>query len=133
MTFCMGRKFMKGDSENYELMRFVNKKNTLVIGGASKILNYFIKNYHPKKIVTFSDLRYSNGNLYNKLGFEYLHETKPNYFYVKNLKREHRFKYRKDQLLKEGFDSKKSEHEIMLERKIYRIYDCGHKKFVLYL
>ena len=31
----------------------------------------------------------------------------------------------KDILIKQGFDRNKTEHEIMLERKIYRIYDCG--------
>lgn len=35
----------------------------------------------------------------------------------------------KDRLVAEGFDPTKSEHEIMLERKIYRIYDCGAMKF----
>lgn len=28
-----------------------------------------------------------------------------------------------------GFDKNKTEHEIMLERKIYRIYDCGTKLY----
>jgi hypothetical protein len=51
--------------------------------------------------------------------------TKPNYFYLVNDKRENRFNYRKDMLVKEGFDKNKTEHDIMLERKIYRIYDCG--------
>ena len=41
----------------------------------------------------------------------------------------HRFNFRKDKLIKEGFDSNKTEHEIMLERRIYRIYDSGHLKF----
>jgi hypothetical protein len=42
-----------------------------------------------------------------------------------NDKRENRFNYRKDILIKEGFDKNKTEHDIMLERKLYRIYDCG--------
>jgi hypothetical protein len=57
------------------------------------------------------------------------HDSKPNYFYVIGQKRENRFKYRKGQLVKMGFDKNKSEHEIMLERGIYRIYDCGTKAF----
>jgi hypothetical protein len=68
--------------------------------------------------------------LYEKLGFKFVSNTEPNYFYVKKLNREHRFKYRKDILVKEGYDSNKTEHQIMLERKIYRIYDCGNKKWV---
>jgi len=33
--------------------------------------------------------------------------------------------FRKDVLVKGGYDKDKTEHEIMLEREIYRIYDCG--------
>ena len=43
--------------------------------------------------------------------------------------RENRFKYRKGALVKQGFDKDKSEHEIMLERGISRIYDCGTMAF----
>jgi hypothetical protein len=33
--------------------------------------------------------------------------------------------YRKSMLIKDGFDPNKTEHQIMLERSMYRIYDCG--------
>jgi hypothetical protein len=115
----------------YELIRFCNKQNTLVIGGASKLLNYFIKTYNPKSILTFADRRYSNGNLYKQLGFTLIGNTEPNYFYFKqhDLKREYRFKFRKDILIKNGFDASKTEHQIMEERGYFRIYDCGSMKF----
>jgi hypothetical protein len=115
----------------YEMLRFCNKLNTQVIGGAGKLLNYFIKKYNPKSILTFADRRYSNGNLYRQLGFEFISNTKPNYWYFKRkeLIRYHRFKYRKDVLVKEGFDSNKTENEIMLERGYLRIFDCGNMKF----
>ena len=51
--------------------------------------------------------------------------------YVNKQFRENRFKYRKDVLIKEGYDSTKTEHQIMKERGINRIYDCGSKKYVL--
>ena len=44
-------------------------------------------------------------------------------------KKYHRFNYRKDKLVREGYDENLSEHEIMLNRKIYRIYDSGSLKF----
>ena len=47
--------------------------------------------------------------------------------YVNNMRRMNRFGFRKDVLVKEGYDKDKTEHEIMLERGIYRIYDCGTK------
>jgi hypothetical protein len=41
-----------------------------------------------------------------------------------------RFNFRKDILVKQGFDKNKTEHQIMKERKYYRIYDCGNLKFI---
>jgi hypothetical protein len=114
------------DKDGYwELVRFCNKINTSVVGGASKLFKHFIKNYDPINIVSYSDKRWSTGGLYDKLGFIHDHDSKPNYYYVINNERKNRFGFRKDKLIKEGFDKNKSEHEIMLERKIYRIYDCG--------
>ena len=130
MTFGKGRIMMGGDSNQYELLRFCNKLATTVIGGADKLLKYFINTYNPKEIISYADRRWSQGGLYEKLGFDFVHDSKPNYFYIINKKREYRFKYRKDVLIKEGFDPSKSERQIMLDRSIYRIYDCGNKKYI---
>lgn len=124
----LGHKAKEGQ---WELVRFCSKLGTSVVGGASKLLSYFKKKYSYDKIVSYCDKRWSIGNMYEKLGFVCDHESRPNYFYVIGLRRENRFKYRKDVLVREGFDKDKSEHEIMLERKIYRIYDCGTKVFVM--
>ena len=134
---CFGnlRKNLGSNARNgeYELLRFCNKLNTSVIGGASKLLNFFRIQYNPIQIISYCDLRWSNGKMYEILGFTLSHVSRPNYFYInKNNKiRENRFKYRKDLLVKEGFDENKSEHDIMLERGIYRIYDCGCKVYIL--
>lgn len=139
MTFGRMRQQRKyhDDYENkWELLRFCNKLNTSVVGGASKLLNYFIKNVNPTEIISYADKRWSDGNLYYMLGFEHTHDSKPNYFYVgDNLhkKRMNRFPFRKGELIKKGFDPNKSEHEIMLEIKLYRIYDCGTMVFKMKL
>lgn len=114
---------------SWELSRFCSK--SLVVGGASKLLKHFCKNYKWIEIMTFADRRWSNGNLYNKLGFEFISYTKPSYWYIdtKNpLKRIHRFTFRKDKIkhLGEG-----SEWDIMKNKGFTRIWDCGNYKFVL--
>jgi hypothetical protein len=132
MTFGSYRKAM-GQSQiegTYELLRFCNKLNTNVIGGASRLFKYFVDNYHPNEIISYADRSWSQGNLYEKLGFSLVHKTQPNYYYIINSMRKHRFNYRKDKLIKEGTDVGKTEHQIMLDRKIYRIYDSGHLKYV---
>jgi hypothetical protein len=117
-------------TNEWELSRFCNKLNTKVIGGASKLFKYFIDNYQPTEIISYANRSHSNGGLYEKLNFIYSHTTNPNYYYIVDKIRKHRFTYKKNKLVKDGFDSKKTEHEIMLERKIYRIYDSGQLKFV---
>ena len=126
MTFGNGRIVMNGVKNEWELLRFCNKINHSVVGGASKLFKHFIKTHNPNDIISYADRRWSQGKLYQQLGFNKTHNSTPNYFYVINNEREHRFKYRKNLLIKRGFDENKTEREIMNDRKIYRIYDCGN-------
>lgn len=127
MTFGKLRKNLGSVNKNneYELLRFCNSINTTVVGGANKLLTYFMRMYKPERIISYADKRWSKGNLYEKLGFNLIRQSPPNYFYVIRKKRLNRFNFRKDILVKEGFDKNKTEHEIMIERGIPRIYDCG--------
>jgi hypothetical protein len=132
MTFgknrvCLGA---KSKDKEYELIRFCNKLNTSVVGGASKLFSYFINNYDVDKIVSYCDIRYATGNLYEKLGFNFVHQSKPNYFYTKGGKRFNRFSFAKHKLVNMGYDKNKTERQIMLDLGYNRIYDCGCKKFV---
>jgi hypothetical protein len=131
MTFGKKRVAMGGKSENdeYEMYRFCNKLNTTIIGGASKLFKYFVNNYKPSEVISYADRRYFDGKMYEKLGFELEGISKPNYWYCKGLERKHRFNFRKDKLISEGFDSSKTEREIMIERGYNRIYDCGNLKY----
>jgi len=133
MTFGKKRIIMNSKSKNendYELLRFCNKLNNSVIGGASKLYKHFIKTHNPSEITTYADRSHSQGKLYEKIGFVFVHKTTPNYYYIIDSIRKNRFNYRKDKLIRDGFDNKMTEHEIMLERNIYRIYDSGSLKFI---
>lgn len=125
----LGQKSIDG---SYELLRFCNILNTNVIGGASKLFKHFIKNYEYNDIISYASRDYSNGELYETLGMSFVKETIPNYFYInkRDVTRENRFKYRKDILIKEGFDKEMTEHEIMLIRNYFRIYDTGSYKYI---
>lgn len=113
----------------YELLRFCNKNGTSVIGAASKLLKYFLNMFDPLEIISYADRSWSMGELYKILGFEFVRNTRPNYWYIIDGKRENRFKYRKDVLVSQGFDPMKTEKQIMSEREIYRIYDSGSKLY----
>lgn len=131
MLFNKPRKGIGNLTEGYELSRFANLNNTTVIGGASKLLNYFIKNYNPTQIISYADRRWSDGGLYEKLGFTLSHINKPTYWYIIGKQRKHRLSFRKQLLIKEGFDKTLTERQIMQSKKIYRIYDCGTKTYIL--
>ena len=107
--------------KTYELLRFCNKLNTNVVGGVSKLFKNFINNYNPTEIITYSDRSFSQGKIYETLGFNFVSKTDPNYYYIV------------DGIRQLEINSNKYEHDIMLQRKIYRIYDSGNLKFKLQL
>lgn len=128
MTF--GFRFTNSKKE-YELIRFCNKINYNVIGSASKLFTYFLKNNRDiDKIISYADISLFNGNLYKKLGFSKHNLSKPNYFWVVDGKRKHRFNYNKKRLIKLGYDENKSESEIMHENGYFRVYSCGQEKWI---
>ena len=133
MTFggrrvALGAKPKKGE---VELLRYCTKKGYSVVGGASKLLKNYILKEKPIEIVTYADRRWSNGDMYKEMGFHFEGETRPNYFYVVGSKREGRYKYRKSELIKQGFPEHLSEREIMEDLELFRIFDCGTYKYKL--
>ncbi len=131
MTFGGLRKPLGQSSKNneYELLRFCNKINYTIVGGASKLFKYFIKNYSPNKVISYSDSSRGKGDLYKNLEFSFVSNSTPNYYYIINGIRKHRFNFRKDILIKSGEDPNLSEPKIMENRGIHRIFDCGSKKW----
>lgn len=128
MTFSRNRIFTGSRDSHYELIRFAT--TGLIIGIASKMFKYFISKYNPTKIISYADRRWSNGDLYHKLGFVLDRTSKANYWYTKNCTfREHRFNYTKHRLVEQGFDLNKTEQQIMNELGYLRIYDCGTLRF----
>lgn len=135
MTFGKPRFSRKYD---WELLRFCTYKNWHVIGAAGKLLKYFIQNYKPETIISYCDLRWSTGTLYETLGFTLDHQSAPNYWYFKLdkiYKRMHRSKFMKSKLknILDKFDPNLSESENMFNNKYYKIYDCGNLVYVLRL
>ena len=111
-----------------EIVRFANT-NALVIGSFGKLLKEIKIRFPDHNISTYADLRYGDGNVYNKTGFRQTHITKPGYWYFINGRIDHRLNWTKQRLVKQGYPKHKTEREIMDELKALRIYDCGHKHY----
>ena len=94
------------------------------------MLKAFIDVYKPKKIITYCDRRWFNGDVYEKIGFNFVHSTKPNYFYVIKDTRKNRFAFRKNILVERyGCPVDMTEKEFCHQNHWYRIYDCGAKLY----
>ena len=113
------------DSE-WNLNRFCNLINTNVVGGASKLFKYFIKNYLPKKVISYADKDWSIGDLYHKLGFNLINESLPDYKYLVNGVRVHKSRYKKSKT-----KTTLTETQYALENDLLKIYDCGKIKFAI--
>ena len=128
MTFnkLEGRKKMK---DGYNLSRFCNRIGYNVVGGASKLLKFFLNKYHVLRIISYADKDWSVGSLYHRLSFKNINESKPDYKYLVNGKRKHKQNFIKKNL---GIkDLNITESKYMQEKGIYKIYDCGKIKFEL--
>jgi hypothetical protein len=123
--------FKKINDKIYDLNRFCSKQNYLVRGGFSKLLKHFTKtNKNVEEIITFSDNTYSDGGLYKTNEFKEVSIIAPDYKYIKDNIRKHKFGFRKINLKKLFKNTEnKTEHQITLENKLYRIYDAGKTKY----
>ena len=133
MTF--GKPSLSGGAAQCEwsLGRFAVLRNCAVVGGFSRLYKRFLVDYRPTSIQTFADLRWSEGDVYLKHGFELTHNTAPNYWYYdgKQARRHHRFSFRKSLLAKRllNYDPALTERENMANHGWLRVYDAGNAVF----
>lgn len=120
----------KNKDYDYELVRLATKVGCTVVGGASKMFKRFVEDYNPDNIISYSDKRWNSGNIYSVLGFKHNKDTAPNYWYIIDGERKHRFNYSKHKLVEMGYDKNKTEHEIMTNLGHTRIWDCGSSKWI---
>ena len=126
MTFARGNLSRK--QPHWEIQRMAGKLNCVVVGGASKLFRYFVKNYKPEKVIAYSDLRWGAGNVYASLGFRLSHVTAPNYWYFQSSesRRYHRFTLRKNK----SDTPSLTEWENRQNQGFDRIWDCGHNCWI---
>ena len=115
----------------FELVRFCTNVNYRIPGIASKLLTHFKRNHTWTEIYSYADKRWSIGNMYHQLGFDLVADNPPDYFYVVDGKRKHRWNYRKD-ILKNtlpNYDPALTEYQNMQNHGFWRVWDCGTLRF----
>ena len=114
-----------------EMLRFCSDSSLVVVGAAGKLFSHFV-NVHPdiSVITSYADARWSTGHaFYEKLGFNLEAMSAPGYYIVDGDIRRNRMQFQKHRIAGPG-DEGKTEHEITLERGLFRIYDCGQYRYV---
>ena len=126
MTFGMSR----FEKDSIELLRFCSDRGLNVVGAAGKLFKAFIDGHaEVASITSYADARWSTGGaFYTKLGFELESMSSPGYFIVDGDIRRNRMQFQRHKIAGPG-DEGKTEHEITLERGLFRIYDCGQYKY----
>lgn len=117
----------------WELIRLASDVDVRIVGGAAKLFKFFLDHYEPKSVISYCDLRWNNGVVYQKMGFTKTHTTDPNYWYVsKNRFLHHRTQFQKHKLSEKlnTFDPSLTEWENMQANGYDRIWDCGNDVWV---
>lgn len=119
------------DSNQLVLNRLCFKSNNKIIGGVSKLLKdciFWAKDNKYNQIITWSDNRWSNGNVYENVGFIFDGHLPPDYSYV-NLKKDTSKRISK-QSVKNKIPKEYSEKDWMHLQGYSRIWDCGKKRWI---
>jgi len=130
MTFTV----LDNNHTDYNLSRFASNNNYIINGAFTKLLKYFIINYEHDEIITFADLSWSIGNLYELNNFTEVGLVKPDYKYCTKYNSEllHKGGFRKN-LIKSKFpqvySDNKTESEMMSELGFIKVWNSGLIKY----
>ena len=125
LVACMG--FRKNNLE-----RFCSLIDTIVVGGFSKLLKYYVNTYQPEEVISFSDDRYSEGNLYRLNRFQCTRINSPRLFFTNGTTIRHRMYFQKRNLLN-NYPKMKLDTEINMAKSVgfYPIFGCSTRKWLL--
>lgn len=116
---------------SWELIRFANKLNTRVVGGASKLFAA-LRARCAGSVVSYCNREHGTGSVYRALGMTLTSVSPPSYVWVKNgqkvFSRYQTQKHKLGELLK-TFDPDKSEADNLFENGFRRYWDSGNLVF----
>lgn len=84
VQFCSPRTSKKKRDYSSELLRLCFKKDTRIIGGASKLIAFYINKYNPDDFFTYQDTTGENTEVYKKAGMNFVYQNKKKKYLIKN-------------------------------------------------
>ena len=118
-------------NKNYqwELLRLCTKYGYYVIGGAKRLLDYFIKNYQPESIISYCNLDKFIGNVYTDIGFKLLRNVEPQIMWCnKDMKHFTNASLNwigADKMIGTNYGKGTDNEEIVIKHGYVPIYNCG--------
>lgn len=128
MTFGKPRGVRSPSKTEWEIKRFCTNFEFHSTGIAKKLLKHFQRNIPWSYIVTYADRRWSNGDLYSKMGFFLENKGFPAKWFTdcNRIKRYHRSIMWKT---KEDIESGLTQDQLAVIKGFRSIFDCGSLKF----
>lgn len=137
-SFCPSRSgAMTGAKKEgeWEVLRYASIGR--VQGGFSRLFKQFLRDTNPSKVISYCDLRYGDGRLYEAAGFMLDSITEPDYWWVPagKVQRVPRYVTQKHKLkthpiLAQYFSETKTEAQICAEAGWEKIFGVGHQKWI---
>ena len=127
---------LRGGEGSVQLNRLCFARGVHIAGGASRLIHpakIWAKENGYTRIVSWSDNRWSNGALYNHLGFQLTRDGDPDYQYVSIQNPRERFSKESQKKTRTNCPPDVTEVEHAFNRGLARIWDCGHKRWELEL
>lgn len=107
------------------LNRLAFKDDIQCIGGASKLVKYSLLN--KEHCITWSDNRWTDGSIYEMIGFKYDDYIQPDYIYVRGDEIKQKQTMQKKKI---GCPPDITERVYCEQLGYHRIYDCGKKRWI---
>ena len=122
--------FIKQPDDVFVLNRYATNRN--VVGGFSKLLSRFKQDHNWKQLISFADLRWSDGHLYQTTGWTLDKTLPPDYYWCKGPNRYHKFGFRHVHLKNKlaNYDPNKTENENCKLNGYLKLYNCGLQRYV---
>jgi G:T-mismatch repair DNA endonuclease (very short patch repair protein) len=118
------------------LSRMAFLPSVQIVGGAGRLLKHALRmlgSTTHTRLVSWSDNRYSNGDVYRALGFSLQAELPPDYQYVIIQKPRERISKQSQRKTKSKCPAGMTELQWAEQRGLARIWDCGKKRWELTL
>ena len=121
----------KAQADAWEIARLCSKRNTVIVGGISKLLKHVSEQAQASgihRIISYLDTRFGGtGKWYEHNGFVLKKQTDARFWWTDFTHRYNRFKYRADS--QRGL----TEAQIAEEAGVHRIYGCSNLLYELQL